>query len=379
MNALIRHRGLHTLRVLGIESSCDDTAAAVVTSDGHILSEINRHQHSVHEEFGGIVPALASNHHLQHMPLVIRETLQSANLSIDDIDAVAVTRGPGMPGSLTVCLSAGKALAAAHAKPLIGVHHMEAHALMARMGKEEEVQFPYLCLLISGGHTLSLVVHDVNQYTAIGSTRDDSVGEAFDKVARELNIPWLHSQDGGGPGPALERVAATGDPKRFSLPVPMDKSDTAGSLDFSFSGLKAHIKGMRERQAFDIGSKKDVADVAAAFQRTAAKHLFKKTNMALSHAKQHLGINGLKCLVVSGGVASNMAIRRSLEEVATKHKVPVRYPEQRLCTDNGVMIAWAGIERMKRGLLDPYTIDFKARWPLEELKTMDYVRRTSSF
>ncbi|KAJ1679754.1 Mitochondrial tRNAs modification protein, partial [Spiromyces aspiralis] len=167
------------LRVLGIESSCDDTAAAVVSEDGRILGEAIRHQHKVHEPNGGIVPGLAAEHHLVNMPDVIREALDNSGLEVSDLDAVAVTRGPGLPASLSVCINAAKTLAAVHRKPLIGVHHMEAHALTARM--TASVPFPFLCVLISGGHTLSLVVHDVNEYTQLGTTRDDSVGEAFDK------------------------------------------------------------------------------------------------------------------------------------------------------------------------------------------------------
>ncbi|KAJ2547782.1 Mitochondrial tRNAs modification protein, partial [Coemansia sp. RSA 1836] len=212
------------LRVLGVETSCDDTAAAVVTGDGRVLGETNRHQHSVHAAYGGIVPGLAAAHHQAHLPLVLRETLQRAGLAIGDVDAVAVTRGPGMAASLGVGVAAAKALAAVHGLPLVGVHHMEAHALMARMGREGVVRFPFLCVLVSGGHTMTLVAHDVNAYSTIGSTRDDSAGEAFDKVARDLGLPWPDTQEGGGLGPALELIAARGDASRFPLPVPMDKS-----------------------------------------------------------------------------------------------------------------------------------------------------------
>ncbi|KAJ1888697.1 Mitochondrial tRNAs modification protein [Kickxella alabastrina] len=380
----IRHfaqtnRHSQVLRVLGLESSCDDTAAAIVTSSGEILSETNRHQHAIHSQHGGIVPGLAANHHLMNMPLVVHETLKAAGLQISDLDAIAVTRGPGLPASLAVCVSAGKTLAAVHEKPLIGVHHMEAHALMARMGAEDKVQFPYLCLLISGGHTLTLVVHDVNEYTMIGTTRDDSIGEAFDKVARELQIPWIDAQIGGGAGPALEQCALAGDRTRFPLPVPMDKADSAGSPDFSFSGLKTHIKRMREQALFDPLCAQDQADVAAAFQMTAAKHLRKKTVLAFRRARELLQGQPLSCLVASGGVASNLAVRQVLAGLAAKEGVELVCPPPSLCTDNGVMIAWAGIERLRRGLLDPYTIDFIQRWPLEDLKQMGYTKRTSSF
>ncbi|KAI9503534.1 glycoprotease [Coemansia spiralis] len=367
-----------SLRVLGIESSCDDTAAAVVASDGQILGECSHHQYAVHEEHGGIVPGLAANEHLKNMPLVLHGALKAAGMRMDELDAVAVTRGPGLPSSLSVCVAAGKALAAAHSLPLVGVHHMEAHALMARMGNEQSVRFPYLCLLISGGHTMSLVVHDVNEYTLIGTTRDDSVGEAFDKVARELQIPWIVAQEGGGPGPALERIACRGDPSRFRMPMPMNKHDSGLSPDFSFSGIKAHIKRLREIGAFDPLCQRDQADIAAAFQLTTTQHLCKKTALALKHAKIALGAEAA-CLVASGGVASNQTVRAGLQRLAEKHNVPLVCPPPRLCTDNGVMIAWAGIERLRRGLLDPYTIDFIQRWPLDQLKHMGYERRSSSF
>ncbi|KAJ1816131.1 Mitochondrial tRNAs modification protein [Coemansia sp. RSA 2599] len=373
--ACAERSGGGVLRVLGLESSCDDTAAAIVSSDGRILAETNVHQHSVHEQHGGIVPGLAANHHLRNMPLVVHDTLKKAGMQMSDVDAVAVTRGPGLPASLSVCVAAGKTLAAAHAKPLIGVHHMEAHALMARMGSD--VRFPFLCLLISGGHTLSLVVHGVNQYTMVGTTRDDSVGEAFDKVARELQIPWLGSQVGGGAGPALERLAREGDPLRFALPVPMDKADSARSPDFSFSGLKTRIKRMREQRLFDPAVRRDQADVAAAFQLAATKHLRKKTALAFARARE-MGVD-VSCLVASGGVASNLAVRECLQQLAASNSVDLVCPPPSLCTDNGVMIAWAGIERLQMGLLDPYTIDFIQRWPLEDLKAMGYRPRASSF
>ncbi|KAJ1661990.1 Mitochondrial tRNAs modification protein [Coemansia sp. RSA 1813] len=373
-----RQMSTRPMRVLGIESSCDDTAAAVVSSDGRILGESTRHQYTVHEAHGGIVPGLAANEHLKHMPLVIRGALAAAGLGVGDLDAVAVTRGPGLPSSLAVCVAAGKALAAAHGVALVGVHHMEAHALMARMGAEDRVRFPFLCVLASGGHTLTLAVHAVNDYTLIGSTRDDSVGEAFDKVARELRVPWVVAQEGGGPGPALERLAGTGDPHRFAMPMPMDKHDTAKLLDFSFSGLKAHVRRLRETGSFDPDSSTDCADVAAAFQMTAARHLRKKTALAFAHARTALGVNAT-CLVVSGGVASNRTVRAQLQALADENRVPLVCPPPRLCTDNGVMIAWAGVERARRGLLDPYTIDFIQKWPLDRLKHMGYVPRSSSF
>ncbi|KAJ2512470.1 Mitochondrial tRNAs modification protein [Coemansia sp. RSA 1939] len=366
------------IRVLGIETSFDDTAAAVVSSDGQILGESRRPQHAVHEQHGGTMPGLAANEHLKHVPLVVRGALEAAGVCVGDLDAVAVTRGPGLPSSLAVGVAAGKTLAAAHGLPLVGVHHMEAHALMARMGATDQVHFPYLCLLISGGHTMTLVAHAVNEYTLLGATRDDSVGEAFDKVARELRVPWIDAREGGGAGAALEALAQEGDPQRFAMPMPMSKHDTAKLLDFSFAGLKAHVRRLSDSAAFDSTSRTDCADVAAAFQLTAALHLRKKTALALAHARSTLGVR-VKGLVVSGGVACNKTVRAQLQSLASDSRLPLACPPPRLCADNGVMIAWAGIERLRLGLLDPYTIDFIQKWPLNDLKRMGYVSRTTSF
>ncbi|KAJ1845775.1 Mitochondrial tRNAs modification protein [Coemansia sp. RSA 2708] len=364
------------LRVLGIESTCDDTAAAVVSSDGRVLGEASRHQYHVHEPHGGIVPALAADQHLRSIPLVVRAALAQAGMRIGDVDAVAVARGPGMPGGLTVGLAAAKTLACVHALPLVGVHHMEAHALMARM--TQALAFPYVCLLASGGHTLTLAVHGVNEHTLIGSTRDDSVGEAFDKVARELRVPWLDTQHGGGAGAALEALAREGDATRFAMPVPMDKAGSAASPDFSFAGLKTHVRGLCASDAFDARSRQDRADAAAAFQRAAVTHLRKKTALAIARARDVLGADP-QSLVVSGGVASNQAVRSALGALAAQHGLALACPPPQLCADNGVMIGWAGIERLRCGLLDPYSIDFIQRWPLDRLKHMGYRRRSSSF
>ncbi|KAJ1908200.1 Mitochondrial tRNAs modification protein, partial [Tieghemiomyces parasiticus] len=230
------------LRILGIESSCDDTAAAVVDARGQILGEAIRGQQQVHEPSGGIVPIEAVRKHVENMPFVVKEALDRSGLGIADVDAVAVTRGPGISSCLSVGLNAAKTLAAVANKPLIGVHHMEAHALTARLCFPDQIHFPFLSLLISGGHTLLLIVHDVNRYTQLGTTRDDSVGDAFDKVARALQLPWKSGR-GGGAGAALEAAARHGDPAHlaYKLKVPMSINHQVSSLDFSFSGLKADV------------------------------------------------------------------------------------------------------------------------------------------
>ncbi|OLY81502.1 putative tRNA N6-adenosine threonylcarbamoyltransferase, mitochondrial [Smittium mucronatum] len=372
--------------ILGIESSCDDTAAAVVTSTGRILSNVIRNQHKVHAKYGGIVPILAAEQHTMNMPYVISEALEQANLAVPDLAAIAVTRGPGMPGSLGVCLNAAKTLAAVFKKPLIGVHHMEAHALVARINTDNNIQFPFLSFLLSGGHTMLLVAHSVNRYSCLGTTLDDSIGEVFDKVSRQIDIPSIKDQldsysfysksqyQNHSAGEALELLASFGDERKYSLPLPMNKSDTSSSLNYSFSGLKSaafrlisSISESESESESDLAKLfKSKADVAASFQYTATKHLISKLVKSLFYTRSQLGIFP-KSIVVSGGVASNKYINGKLREFAHSNKMEYFSPPIHLCTDNGVMIAWAGVERFKLGLTDPYSITFKQRWPLEEL------------
>ncbi|PVU94789.1 hypothetical protein BB561_002251 [Smittium simulii] len=351
------------LRILGIESSCDDTAAAIVNCQGDILSEVIYSQNALHATYGGIVPSIAAESHTVNMPFVIKEALDKAGLKVSDLDAVAVTRGPGLPGSLGVCLNAAKTLAAVYEKPLIGVHHMEAHALVARMGNTDKLQFPFLCLLISGGHTMLVVANDVNDYKILGSTLDDSIGEAFDKVSRHLSIPDKTSSISFGE--ALEKYAKKGDPNRFKLPIPLNKSDSSSSTNFSFSGLKSAVFRIIDSDQFTTCEFTNQADMAASFQYTATKHLLNKIN----NSYKKLATDGifLKSFVVSGGVARNMYIRSNIEKFCLSNNLVPHFPAPKLCTDNGVMIAWAGIERFKKNLIDPYSITFIQRWPLDSL------------
>ncbi|KAJ1659259.1 Mitochondrial tRNAs modification protein [Dispira simplex] len=397
-------------RALGIETSCDDTAAAVVDSEGRILSEAIRGQHRTHEPSGGIVPILALQKHIENTPYVVQEAMAKSGLLPHELDAVAVTRGPGISSSLSVGFNAAKTLAAVLGKPLVGVHHMEAHALTARLCYLGAIPFPFLTLLISGGHTLLLVAHAVNHYTQLGTTRDDSVGDAFDKVARALQLPWKAGR-GGGPGAALEDAARRGDPCRlpFSLTVPMSANRARSSLDFSFSGLKADVF-RRVHQHQDKGDGEEtisypskpqptfdpynqpgdtittdsnagqldpqfVFDMAAAFQTTATEHLTQKVRRAFQYCASH---NILPTtLVVSGGVASNQYIREQLRRVAEEEfGTKAQYPPPHLCTDNGVMIAWAGLERLQAGLVDDYGIGFLPRWPIEDLKHWPHIKTT---
>ncbi|KAI9498485.1 glycoprotease family-domain-containing protein [Zychaea mexicana] len=327
-----RTRLYATKVVLGIETSCDDTSAAIVTSDRTILSEVVKSQQEMHEPMGGIVPTLASLGHSRHLPSVICETLDRAKLTIADIDAIAVTRGPGLPPCLPVGLNAAKTLAAVSKKPLIGVHHMEAHALTARL--TTPTPFPFMTLLISGGHTLLLTANGLGDYDQLGTTLDTAVGEAIDKTARALELEW----NGSSPGPALERAAAKGDPDRFQLPTPMLQRNKS-VIAFSFSGLKTSVARLAQEQ---IKTPQDTCDVAAAFQMTCIRHIEQKLKLAL-HQEMTMNKKPLTALVVM-------------------------CPPPKLCTDNGVMIAWAGLERFQAGLTDDYTITTLPKWPIESLK-----------
>ncbi|ORX58148.1 peptidase M22, glycoprotease [Hesseltinella vesiculosa] len=318
------------LVVLGIETSCDDTSAAIVRSDRTILSEVVRGQQSLHEPMGGVVPTLASKGHSENMPGVICEALDKAQLTVDQLDAIAVTRGPGLPPCLPVGLNAAKTLAAVHKKPLIGVHHMEGHALTARLASEQ-VQFPFMALLISGGHTLLLVAHQLGHYQILATTLDDAMGEAIDKTARALALPWVKGRR-GGPGAALEQAALQGDPARFAsrLPMPMLQRNKS-VLAFSFSGLKTAVARLIEKDRI-LDHPQLVSDMAAAFQTVCVQHLEQKLTMALENETQQTP--NLSALVVSGGVASNLFFR----------------------------------SRLKAGLVDDYTITTLPKWSIESLK-----------
>ncbi|RKP36863.1 glycoprotease family-domain-containing protein [Dimargaris cristalligena] len=379
--------------VLGIETSCDDTAAAIIDSHGRILSEVARGQAASHEPKGGIVPVLAVAKHVENMPYVVKEALDQSGLTMADIDAVAVTRGPGISACLSVGFNAAKTLAAVHNKPLIGAHHMEAHALTARLCFPDQIEFPFLSLLISGGHTLLLAVHGVGQYTQLGTTRDDSIGDAFDKVARALQLPWK-SGPGGGAGAALEQAAQRGElyespvaiseesPRsrpslKIPLRVPMSVNHQVASLDFSFSGLKADVfRRIEAELASHYGQ--FVFDMAAAFQYTATRHLLQKVKLGLRYCQTELGMAQPRALVCSGGVASNTYIRGQLQDWAAAEKggggIPLFCPPPRLCTDNGVMVAWAGYERLRANMVDSYDIGVMPKWPLEDLKNWPNIK-----
>ncbi len=332
--------------VLGIESSCDETAAALLRADGEILGEAVLSQLEDHARFGGVVPEIAARAHLHHLPGLVRRVLEQAGAGTGDLAAVAATSGPGLIGGLIVGASLGKGIALARGLPFVAVNHLEAHALTPRLPGlvPGGVAFPYLLLLVSGGHCQCVRVEGVGRYTRLGSTLDDAVGEAFDKAAKMMGLPWPG-------GPHLERLAAGGDPARCPLPRPLLGRP---GCDFSFSGLKTAVATALSRGAAH-------ADVAAAFQASVAAVLADRARHALAL------VPGATAVVVAGGVAANRAVRASLTAVAEGAGLPLVAPPLRLCTDNAVMVAWAGIERLRLGLADPLDHAPRPRWPLDQL------------
>ena len=341
--------------VLGIETSCDETAAAVVKraddGTGRILSDIVLSQIADHAAFGGVVPEIAARAHVEALDGVVRAALAKAGRTFADIDGVAATAGPGLIGGVLVGLTTAKAIALAAGKPLVAVNHLEGHALTARL--TDGIAFPYLLLLVSGGHSQFLAVEDVGHYHRLGSTIDDALGEAFDKAAKLLGLPYPG-------GPAVEAAARTGDPTRFSLPRPL--IDRPGA-DFSFSGLKTALRLAAE--AIAPLSDTDVADLCASFQAAVTDIVGNRAAHAMRLFRD--GHAGPHALVAAGGVAANQALRAALSAAAERNAFRVVMPPPRLCSDNGVMIAWAGAERLARGLVDPLEVAARPRWPLDEL------------
>ncbi|MDB5538660.1 MAG: tsaD [Devosia sp.] len=343
------------MRVLGIETSCDETAASIVERDdasgrATILSNIVRSQLDEHAPYGGVVPELAARAHVSHLDHIIARAAETAGMRLGDVDAIAATAGPGLIGGVLVGLTTAKALAAALGKPLIAVNHLEAHALTARL--TDGLAFPYLMLLVSGGHSQFVLVRGVGDYERWGTTIDDALGEAFDKVAKLLGL-------GVPGGPEVEKMALRGDPRRFNFPRPLLKEDR---LDFSFSGLKTAVRLAAEQLA--PLTDQDVADISASFQRTVAEIVATRARSALAKYATELPGQPLR-LVVAGGVAANQAIGAALREAANAAGATLIIPPIPLCTDNGAMVAWAGAERLALGADDPLSFSAKARWPLD--------------
>lgn len=340
--------------ILGIETSCDETAAAVVLRDefgsATIRSNVVRSQLDEHAAFGGVVPELAARAHVTYLDHIIAQACRDAGITLGDVDAVAATAGPGLIGGVLVGLTTAKALAAALDKPLIAVNHLEAHALTARL--TEGVQFPYLMLLVSGGHSQFVLVRGVGDYERWGTTIDDALGEAFDKVAKLLTL-------GHPGGPAVERIAKSGDPKRFKFPRPLLRE---ARLDFSFSGLKTAVR--LQAEALAPLSDQDVADIAASFQAAVAEIVAVRSRQALEKFKAELP-GAVPQLVVAGGVAANQTIGAALREACAEAGATLIVPPIALCTDNGAMVAWAGAERFALGVHDGLAFTARPRWPLD--------------
>jgi N6-L-threonylcarbamoyladenine synthase len=344
------------LDILGIETSCDETAASVVRrhadGTGEILSDVVLSQLDLHAAFGGVVPELAARSHVTTLDRLVKQALDESNVSLKNIDAVAVTSGPGLIGGLMVGLMTAKAIAMAANKPFIGINHLEGHALTARL--THGVKFPYLLLLVSGGHTQIVLIKGVNDYERWGTTIDDALGEAFDKTAKLLGLGYPG-------GPAVEQAALSGVAKRFRLPVPMRRDPR---LDFSFSGLKTAVRQMAEEQA--PLSPQTIADLCLAFQTSVTSSIDDRISMALERFTQRFGTESEPALVVAGGVAANTAIRTTLETRAAKAGFRFIAPPLNLCTDNAAMIAWAGAERIAAGLVgDQLDLAPRSRWPLD--------------
>jgi N6-L-threonylcarbamoyladenine synthase len=339
--------------VLGIETSCDETAAAVVErradGSGRIVSDVVLSQVGEHAIFGGVVPEIAARAHVETLDGVIAAAMREAGLAFADLDAVAATAGPGLIGALVVGLTSAKAIALAAGKPLVAVNHLEGHALTARL--TDGLAFPYLLLLVSGGHTQFLAVDGVGRYRRLGTTIDDALGEAFDKAAKLLGLGYPG-------GPAVEKAAAAGNPARFQLPRPMVGRPGA---DFSLSGLKTALRMAAEAAA--PLSEADVADLCASFQAAVAEVVADRAEHAMAVVAGERGGGGT--LVVAGGVAANRAIQAALRAVAGRHGFGLIAPPLRLCGDNAVMIAWAGAERLALGLTDGLDAPAHPRWPLD--------------
>ena len=339
---------MRAFTVLGIETSCDETAAAVVRGaapgPGEILSDVIFSQLEEHRPYGGVVPEIAARAHVEMIDGIVERAL--ADVGLGEVDAVAATAGPGLIGGVMVGLVTAKALAMAAGKPLIAVNHLEAHAFSARLS--DGVAFPYLLLLASGGHCQLLAVEGVGRFRLYGTTIDDAAGEAFDKTAKLLGLPYPG-------GPRIEALAKTGNPKRYALPRPMRGRDGA---DFSFSGLKTAVRHLT------LAEKVDPADVAASFQAAVIDILADRVRAAMAMFRGDFPGEAAPSFVLAGGVAANGAIRHALERLAAEQGFGFAVPPVRLCTDNAAMVAWVGVERAELGLFDSLDAPARARWPL---------------
>tara|TARA_R110002126_G_scaffold3263_1_gene18362 strand:- start:57822 stop:58946 length:1125 start_codon:yes stop_codon:yes gene_type:complete len=357
--------------VLGIESSCDDTGVAIIRDDGHIMANFISSQFDEHEEFGGVVPEIAARAHLEHMDRLIHAAMKKSGLAYGDLSAIAATCGPGLIGGVMVGMMAGKAIAAAHQLPFIAVNHLEAHLLTARLS--DDAPMPYLCLLVSGGHSQLLIAEDIGTYKRIGTTLDDALGEAFDKTAKMMGLPYPG-------GPHLQKLAedyiarCTDEGRRpediiaaYNLPHPLVRHQ---NMDFSFSGLKTAMRNHIDKIAGQEINPHQAQELAYCFHQAIIGVLNNKVGRAIAYYKTQYGealkANNIKpSLVIAGGVAANRFIRAALEDLTQGHEMSLIAPPIQLCSDNGAMIAWAGWERFNRGMIDELDFAARPRWPLD--------------
>lgn len=335
------------MNVLGIETSCDETGIAIYNDQKGIVINDVYSQVDLHRDYGGVVPELASRDHIRRTLPMIHTALTKAELSPDQINSIAYTAGPGLIGALLVGASVAKSLAFAWQIPALGIHHMEGHMLAARLA-DEAPEYPFVALLVSGGHTQLMACERAHEYELLGESQDDAAGEAFDKVAKMLDLPYPG-------GPAIAELAASGDKNRFDFPRPMTNKP---GLNFSFSGLKTFT--MNTVNSFKKPGAQDRADIAAAFQEAVVDTIRIKCERALT-------ATGLNTLVMAGGVSANLELRARLEQMAAKKGYRIYYPPHHLCTDNGAMIAYAGYLRQKAGGAEGLAIDVRPRWPMTEL------------
>ncbi|RLW59904.1 MAG: tRNA (adenosine(37)-N6)-threonylcarbamoyltransferase complex transferase subunit TsaD [gamma proteobacterium symbiont of Stewartia floridana] len=341
------------MRILGIETSCDETGVAIYDHDQGLLAEALHSQIAIHQEYGGVVPELASRDHVRKLLPLIRQLFADADIGPESLDGVAFTTGPGLVGALMVGASVGRSLAWAWGVPAIGVHHMEGH-LLAPMLEAEPPEFPFIAMLVSGGHTQLVEVQGVGHYRLMGDSLDDAAGEAFDKTAKLLDLPYPG-------GPELSKLATQGSPDRYRFPRPM--TDRPG-LDFSFSGLKTFALNTLQDAAKAEGepiSQQTRADIARAFEEAVVDTLMIKCRRAVRET-------GIKRLIMAGGVSANQRLRERIGEMMAKEGGAAYYPRLKFCTDNGAMIAYAGCQRLMAGEHDGLSFSVTPRWPMEELK-----------
>ncbi len=351
--------------ILGIETSCDETAVAIVDDTGHLHANLVLSQLTEHQAFGGVVPEIAARAHIDHLHTLIKAAMDDANLTYAELDGIAATCGPGLIGGVMIGMIAAKAIAAAHNKPFIAINHLEGHALTARLTHRAQTDFPFLLLLVSGGHSQILVAENIGQYKLWGTTLDDAAGECFDKSAKIMGLPMPG-------GPELQAIATTcKNPQealeKFPLPRPLinkNKTDNT-ALNFSFSGLKTAMRTHVDKLPEGTLTREDVAALSYAFQIAMADIMEDRARRALQRFKQNYTIKN-PTLVVAGGVAANTTIRQRLTNLCTQNSATLIAPPLHLCSDNAAMIAWAGLERLQQNLTSPLNTKARPQWPLDE-------------